>query len=286
MSESIHIEPTHLFLADVHLGGSILMGENYEKGLCSLINYAAQKKIQLYLLGDVFDYWMEFPAQKSEKTPFKSIQSLRETTLPPLGSSVLDTLKKYNQACGPAYYILGNHDYWDAGYFASIGCKVFNDGCTIDLDRQTVCLLHGDGLPTKKTRIQGNLITPLKRPILHTILRSASFITLFQYFFAPNQAWSMMKAFSNFSKKKEKPALANIDSTLKNLINFSDIDLVIAGHDHLARTVHTKGGKYINTGPYYENNLVLTYSKQGWVHAEWDERQSKLVVKEKPSYSL
>ena len=69
MSESIHIEPTHLFLADVHLGGSILMGENYEKGLCSLINYAAQKKIQLYLLGDVFDYWMEFPAQKSEKTP-------------------------------------------------------------------------------------------------------------------------------------------------------------------------------------------------------------------------
>ena len=286
MSESIHIEPTHLFLADVHLGGSILMGENYEKGLCSLINYAAQKKIQLYLLGDVFDYWMEFPAQKSEKTPFKSIQSPRETTLPPLGSSILDTLKKYNQACGPAYYILGNHDYWDAGYFASIGCKVFNDGCTIDLDRQTVCLLHGDGLPTKKTRIRGNLITPLKRPILHTILRSASFITLFQYFFTPNQAWSMMKAFSNFSKKKEKPALANIDSTLKNLINFSDIDLVIAGHDHLARTVHTKGGKYINTGPYYENNLVLTYSKQGWVHAEWDERQSKLVVKEKPSYSL
>ena len=286
MSESIHIEPTHLFLADVHLGGSILMGENYEKGLCSLINYAAQKKIQLYLLGDVFDYWMEFPAQKSEKKPFKSIQSLRETTLPPLGSSVLDTLKKYNQACGPAYYILGNHDYWDAGYFASIGCKVFNDGCTIDLDRQTVCLLHGDGLPTKKTRIHGNLITPLKRPILHTILRSKTFITLFQFFFAPNQAWSMMKAFSNFSKKKEKPALANIDSTLKNLINFSDIDLVIAGHDHLARTVHTKGGKYINTGPYYENNLVLTYSKQGWVHAEWDERQSKLVVKEKPSYSL
>jgi hypothetical protein len=31
MSESIHIEPTHLFLADVHLGGSILMGETTKK---------------------------------------------------------------------------------------------------------------------------------------------------------------------------------------------------------------------------------------------------------------
>ena len=286
MSESIYIEPTHLFMADVHLGGSIMMGENYEKSLCSLINYAAQKKIQLYLLGDVFDYWMEFPAQKTGKTPSKSNQSTHETTLPSLGSSVLDTLQKYNQVCGPAYYILGNHDYWDAGYFASIGCKVFNDGCKIDLDRQTVCLLHGDGLPTNKTHILGDVVSPLKRRILHTILRSASFITLFQYFFAPNQAWSMMKAFSNFSKKKEKPTLATIDSALKNLINFSDIDSIIAGHDHLARTVHTKGGQYINTGPYYENNLVLTYSKQGWVHAEWDERQNKLVVKEKPSYSL
>jgi UDP-2,3-diacylglucosamine hydrolase len=286
MSQSIYIEPTHIFLADVHLGGSTLMGGNYEHSLCSLINYAAKKKIQLYLLGDVFDYWMEFPAQTIRKTPFESSQTPSETTLPPLGSIVLDTLKKYNQECGPAYYILGNHDYWDAGYFTSIGCKVFDDGCKIDLDRQTVCLLHGDGLPTKKTTIHGDVISPLKRPMLHTILRSASFITLFQYFFTPIKAWSIMKSFSNFSKKKEKPAQVIIDSAYKNLIKFYDIDVIIAGHDHLARTVHSRDGQYINTGPYYENNLVLTYSKQGWVHAEWEDRKSKLVVKEKPSYAL
>ena len=123
MSESIYIKPTHLFMADVHLGGSIVMGENYEQSLCSLISYAAQKKIQLYLLGDVFDYWMEFPAQKTGKTSSKSNQSTHETILPSLGSSVLDTLQKYNQVCGPAYYILGNHDYWDAGYFAAVSSK-------------------------------------------------------------------------------------------------------------------------------------------------------------------
>ena len=44
MSQSIYIEPTHIFLADVHLGGSTLMGGNYEHSLCSLINYAAKKK--------------------------------------------------------------------------------------------------------------------------------------------------------------------------------------------------------------------------------------------------
>ena len=31
MSESINIEPTHIFLADVHLGGSVLMWEKLRK---------------------------------------------------------------------------------------------------------------------------------------------------------------------------------------------------------------------------------------------------------------
>ena len=34
-----------------------------------------------------------------------------------------------------------------------------------------------------------------------------------------------MKYFSNFSKKKGKTALTTIDSSLKYLINFSDIDV-------------------------------------------------------------
>ena len=95
-----------------------------------------------------------------------------------------------------------------------------------------------------------------------------------------------MKCFSKFNKKKEKTALTTIDSSLKYLINFSDIDVIVAGDDHCARTVYTKGGQYINTGPYYEHHLVLTYSKQGWTHAQWHGKMNKFVVKEQPIYSL
>ena len=284
MSEFPEIQPTHLFLADVHLGGSKLLGEEYEQHLCSLIRYAAKNKIHLYLLGDVFDYWMEFPQRNKQHS--SPNQSAGELTLPPIGSTLLDTIQQYNKTYTSVYYILGNHDCWDAGYFKSIGCRVFTDGCKIKIDEQTICLLHGDGLPTKRTRINENTIGPLKRPLLHTILRSKAFISLFQFLFTPKQAWAIMQSFSNFSKKKEKIAKPFMDSSLKYLINFSDINVVIAGHDHLARTVNTKGGQYINTGPYYEDNLVLTYSEQGWAHAQWDQNMTRLVVKEQPTYSL
>ena len=122
MSEYKGIEPTHLFLADVHLGSSKSMGENYERNLCSLINYAAEKKIHLYLLGDIFDYWMEFPNHE-QKISHNS--SDNKTTIPLIGSMLLDTLHQYNESFTPAYYILGNHDYWDAGHFSAIGCTVF-----------------------------------------------------------------------------------------------------------------------------------------------------------------
>ena len=79
-----------------------------------------------------------------------------------------------------------------------------------------------------------------------------------------------MQSFSNFCKKgkNRKPF---IDSSLKYLIDFSDIDLIIAGHDHLARTVAQRWSihKY---RAYYEDNLVLTYSEQGWAHAQWDQK--------------
>jgi len=227
---------------------------------------------------------MEFPERKKKYS--SSNLSAGEPKLPPIGSTLLDTIQEYNKTFTTVYYILGNHDCWDAGYFNSIGCKVFTDGCKIKIDEQTICLLHGDGLPTKRTHINENTIGPLKRPLLHTILRSRAFIRLFQYLFTPKQAWSIMQSFSNFSKKKEKIAKPFIDSSLKYLIDFSDIDLIIAGHDHLARTVSTKGGQYINTGPYYEDNLVLTYSEQGWAHAQWDQKMARLVVKEQPIYTL
>ena len=125
--------------------------------------------------------------------------------------------------------------------------------------------------PYQRTHINENTIGPLKRPLLHTILRSRAFIRLFQYLFTLSRLGQSCNPFQILAKK-EKIAKPFIDSSLKYLIDFSDIDLIIAGHDHLARTVSTKGGQYINTGPYYEDNLVLTYSEQGWAHAQWDQK--------------
>ncbi|HBQ60690.1 MAG TPA: UDP-2,3-diacylglucosamine diphosphatase, partial [Balneolaceae bacterium] len=52
----------HIFLSDVHLGAfSAKTNKQIEEDLLALIEYCKQRHIELHILGDLFDYWMEFP---------------------------------------------------------------------------------------------------------------------------------------------------------------------------------------------------------------------------------
>ena len=55
-------EQPSIFISDVHLGAFDKAKEaEVENDLITLINYCCAHKIKIYILGDLFDYWMEYP---------------------------------------------------------------------------------------------------------------------------------------------------------------------------------------------------------------------------------
>ena len=80
------------------------------------------KKIQttggtLIIGGDFFDFWLEFI-----------------TGPPHYYENILDELEKLHLQHIDIHYVLGNHDYWDCGYFQKkFGAKIYkNDFSLID----------------------------------------------------------------------------------------------------------------------------------------------------------
>lgn len=62
MAASSEGQNRYLFLSDAHLGGfSKEKNRKIEEDLIELVDYCLEQQIQIAVLGDLFDYWMEYP---------------------------------------------------------------------------------------------------------------------------------------------------------------------------------------------------------------------------------
>ena len=76
------LQQSHIFISDVHLGSrSSQSEEKTERDLLSLIQYSIENKAALYILGDLLDYWMEYP---------------HKNFVPPFADTVLDAFEDRN----------------------------------------------------------------------------------------------------------------------------------------------------------------------------------------------
>ncbi len=238
----------HLFLVDVHLGAFDPDKEStILKHFCGIIDYAIQHKCRLYLLGDIFDYWMEYPKQNF---------------VPGFGSRILEKLRLYNESIEPALFITGNHDNWDYGHFKTLGFDVERDCRIVSIGQKRLLLMHGDG------ELDENLI--MSRPLFHRLLRNHTFVRLYQAVFPPETGNSIMKWFSNFTRKRNHIAPKPINEQAAFLLERDDIDVVITGHDHVARIGTFDGGLYLNPGPFYEHFSLIRYNEGEFNFVSWD----------------
>ena len=237
---------SHLFLSDVHIGAfeedvdSII-----RRDLISLIEYCALHKIQIHILGDLFDYWMEYPEWH-----------------PGLGSDVLMALQAYTKKVAPITFIMGNHDNWTKGHFDKLGFDVSNEFFEITLDNKRYFLHHGDGL--KDTSYN------LPRPPLHRVLRNKMFIKLYQTVLPPKTGIRLMKAFSDYSKRRAYCDPSILDNWSENFLKTTKYDVVISGHDHQPRVLNFDDGTYINLGTFYDHRTVSVYNNGSLELVVWD----------------
>ena len=245
----------HLFISDVHIGAFPEEKEaEVAKRLVSLIDYATENEAKLYILGDLFDYWMEYP-----EVGF----------IPEIGTEVLDRFEKYNKEVAPVLYITGNHDNWTFGHFKERGFDLEPAFRNLKIEDQNVLLMHGDGYPVSESEII--------RPAFHRLLRNKVFIDLYQKLLPPKIGLNLMKKFSEFTRRRDhldpKPLNRFAETTLKD----KDLDIILSGHDHIPRTETFADGMYINLGTFYKHKTLVRYINNAFSLVTWHEDTKEFV---------
>lgn len=237
-----------LFISDAHLGGfSDMENDRIESELIQLINYCQRSDIRLAVLGDLFDYWMEFPDH-----------------VPSMGRRLLDRFEEYNDALEPALYITGNHDNWTRGHLSERGFRVVSEYVRITLNEKNLLLLHGDGL--------ADASFDLPRPFMHRLLRHPGFIRLYQRILTPEAGLLLMKYFSKFNRWMNSHADNRqvLSGWAKRQLQHSEVDLIISGHDHIPRMKHFAFGSYINLGTFYRHRTMALYNNDSADLVFWE----------------
>lgn len=246
----------HLFISDVHLGAFALEKQaEIEQRLISLIEYAIQQKAQLYVLGDLFDYWMEYPNSKF---------------IPEIGKTVLEKFEEYNQSVIPAIYVTGNHDNWTFGHFKDRGFNVETKFKIITIGKSNVLIMHGDGQVGERN--------DFLRPAFHNILRNPLFTTYYQKIFPPKIGIGIMKGFSNLTRKRNHSNPVPLNNHAKIILKSSDIDIVLCGHDHIPRTETFSNGTYINLGTFFEHGTLVRYINNQFELVIWRDETKDFVT--------
>lgn len=249
------VDQASVFISDVHLGAFNKEKEvSIEQNLISLIDYCSQHNIKIYILGDLFDYWMEYT---------------NPNIVPSISEAVIQAFKTYNSQVMPATFITGNHDNWDFGYFASIGFDVEPNFRIVEFNGTHTLLMHGDG----KYRNEDSL----KRPLFHRMLRNPTFIKWYQKLFPAEIGITIMKGFSKLSKFRESRNATGLNAHAQQILDQNNFDVVLMGHDHVPRVETFSNGLYINLGTFYEHQTLVIYTKNQFNLVKWSGSTKEFV---------
>ena len=256
MKELVHPKPGDiLFISDVHLEGYTTdINKSIEQDLISLVEYATEYQLQIIIVGDLFDYWMEYRGK-----------------YPSFAENVLRAFQKQNEFI-PTLYITGNHDNWTGPKLVETGFDLENEFRTIELEGKKCMLLHGDGLKDKSMN--------LPRPKLDRLIRSRFFLFFYQLFFPPKVGLSIMSWFSKRSKKRDKGQENNskrMDRWALQKLENPEIDVLICGHFHVHRFISNTNGLYINLGTFYKHRTVGLYTKSTFQLVTWNAHEKAFI---------
>ena len=237
----------HIFISDVHLGAfSHETNTRIENDLIRLVRFCTEQRIRINILGDLFDYWMEFP---------------EKDFIPALGSEVLKTFEHYNKEVAPALYITGNHDNWTFGHFEDLGFDVEENFRLIELNDKRILTMHGDGVAAAKI--------DFPRAAFHRLLRNPNFINVYQKIFSPERGLATMKAFSDLTRRRNNHNPEPLNRQAKKIFDKHNLDYIISGHDHVPRVETFSRGNYINLGAFFNDRTLALYNNHGLNLVKW-----------------
>ena len=221
------------FVSDVHLGSeSRISSEQREILLLKWLDEIKEDASELYLLGDIFDFWFEY-----------------KYVVPKGFVRTLAKLRELHDKGIEIYYYTGNHDIWNFGYISEITGAIIKHGYEIKtIGNKKFFLGHGIGLGNNK--IDNFLIWFFNN-------------SFFQFLFKmlhPYIAFKIATSWSKSSRKKHdytKPIDYNEEFLVKyskTILQKEHIDFFVFGHRHIPFQIEIgKDTVFTNIGDWLIN---------------------------------
>lgn len=230
------------FVSDCHLGipdyKSSLKREKLLVGFLDDIKNDAQ---EIYLLGDIFDFWFEY-----------------KYVVPKGYVRLLGKLAELTDAGITVNFFTGNHDMWIKSYFKDeLNLRIYKNPLICEYNNKNFFIAHGDGLG------RGDISYKFLKKIFSNSFCKWSFARLH-----PNFAFWLAFLFS----RRSRIARGNSDSIYlgkdkerlilyaKEYYKNNKIDYFIFGHRHLPIDIDIDGNfRYLNIGDWFSNFSYVEY---------------------------
>ena len=243
------INPPIYFISDCHF--TIDKGDSKRRQLMfSLFEKIKIKKGTLVIGGDFLDFWFDY-----KTNPINTY------------NDIFDALENLSEDGVKIYYLLGNHDYWDFGFFKKkFNAKIYKDELVIKTKNQKIKLLHGDGV----------LVGDFVYRIFKSIIRSKLCIYLFNLL--PSKIGVKISKIISNTHHREYYENVKIKDKLyhfaeKNVWN-NNINIFLVGHYHQLGIVDDKqndNNKIIFLGDWLHNYTVTKFENNQWTQENWQD---------------
>jgi UDP-2,3-diacylglucosamine hydrolase len=230
------------FASDFHLG--LATGSppvEREKKVVNWLNSVVHDAKEIYLLGDIFDFWWEY-----------------KLVVPRGFTRFLGTVSGITDSGIPVHFFTGNHDMWVGDYLANeCGMIIHTKPFSAIFNGKKFRLAHGEGLGTRSQGYKILLSIFRNRPlqVMYSALHPSIGVGI-------GHRWSLS---SRLGKGITKAFLGEEDEDLiryaKSVLENEEIDFFIFGHRHLAMA-------------YKLNDITEIVFLGDWIkngsYAEWD----------------
>jgi UDP-2,3-diacylglucosamine hydrolase len=229
------------FASDFHLGSpNFAESRKREDRIVRWLNAIEPDCAELFLMGDVFDFWFEY-----------------RTVVPKGFIRFQGKLAAMADAGIKIRFFKGNHDMWVDDYFSmEMGMEIVSDELVIERNGRKFFLHHGDGLgPGDK-----------KYKMLRKIFRNP----LCQWLFSlvpPVIGLGIANKWSHSSKagSKTEGVFESVEKEwlavyAKEQLRVAHYDYFIFGHRHLPLEIDLgQGSIYVNTGEWLKYNSYAVF---------------------------
>jgi len=245
VTESAHSPGPVYFVADAHLGiEAPEVEEAKERDLLEFLAHLAGRASLLYLAGDIFDFWFEFPRVR-----------------PTAHAAVLKALSELVDSGTAVRFLGGNHDYWAGSQFEEMtGATVHQTPVTDTHFGRRTFVAHGDGLPPGDLRYK----------VLKTVIRSRPAIAAFRLI-PPATGASVARWASGLSEITEeciRAATPSMKGFLESKLS-EGYDLAIVGHIHKQMMWKSGSGTAVVVGDWMKHRSVVELTEEGIRALTW-----------------